>query len=178
MAIGVVQGFLQEAEDADTLRCRQLHPSDLVGPRDLAASALLVRGDRQFNDCREIGSLDLRQYQATADAANLRHRLVKARSYGGDFFAACSDRRVAVDQRFAVHPQGRECDELGRTVMQVCANAPEIAFVDGRSAARRLLYSLPERSVLGKQSRQLGDASGQCLALALDGAAAAKHDAG
>ena len=86
--------------------------------------------------------------------------------------------RVAVDQRFAVHPEGRERDELGRTVMQVGADAPEIALVDGRSAARRLLHALPQRPVLGKQRRQLGDASGQCLALALDGAAAAEHDAG
>ena len=101
-----------------------------VRPRDAAAGALLMRRDRQIDDAGEIGRLDMRQHQAAADAADLRHRLVEARAYRVDLLAARIRRRRWADQRFAVHPECGEGDELGRAVMQVGADAPEIALVD------------------------------------------------
>ena len=79
VTIGVVQRLLHEAEDADLLRRRKRHRSD-VGP--VASRGVPVRcscaDDRQIDDAGEIGSLDMRQHQAAADATDFRHCLVEA----------------------------------------------------------------------------------------------------
>ena len=60
--------------------------------------------------------------------------------------------------------------------MEVGADAPEIALIEGRCASRGALHLEPQRPVLLEQIGELGHPLAERTGLGVDGAAAAQHD--
>lgn len=83
---------------------------------------------------------------------------------------------AALSDRTAVEAQRGERDQLGGAVMQVGADAPEIALIEGGGALCCPANPHLQGPVLLEQGGKLRHPLAQRPALGIDGAAAAQHD--
>ena len=81
VAIGIVQGFLNEAIDTDLYGRCGFGSIVVDNCFDTSLGLVLMRFDHPGDDLADRGFFDLREHQPAADITNLGHRLGKARTY-------------------------------------------------------------------------------------------------